>query len=246
MWECMKHVIPLCHRFEIKERIMGLSIIYGKSGSGKSSFLFKKVKEKIAGAQKIYIITPEQFSFTAERRLLIEGASGAAINAEVLTFSRMAYRVMAEIGSPLKRVEGFGKSMLIFDILESSKGELRFLGKNLQNVEVAERSITEFKKHNITENRLFEISKNIDDKYLRAKLEDMSLIYSKFQEAIQNKFLDENDSLYFLAENIKNSSTFDDSIIFIDEFVRIYSAGIYGYRGAYEGFRGNVCDGMCR
>ncbi len=205
---------------------MSLNIVYGKSGSGKSSFLFKKVKESIEGSQKIYIITPEQFSFTAERRLLRDGASGATINAEVLTFSRMAYRIIAETLNSLKSIEGFGKSMLIFDILDASKGDLRFLGKNLQNVEVAERSITEFKKHNITQNRLLEISKSTDDKYLQAKLEDISLVYSKFQEAIQNKFLDENDSLYFLAENIRNTSIFDNSIIFIDEFVRIYSAGI--------------------
>jgi len=75
---------------------MELKIIYGKSGCGKSTYLFKYIKDIIKNPQKIYIITPEQFSFTAERKLL-EEVEGAVINAEVLTFSRMAYRVIKEI-----------------------------------------------------------------------------------------------------------------------------------------------------
>ena len=49
---------------------MSLKIIYGKAGSGKSTYLFKYIGSIINNPQKIYIVTPEQFSFTAERRLL--------------------------------------------------------------------------------------------------------------------------------------------------------------------------------
>ena len=198
---------------------MGLNIICGRSGTGKSTYIFEKVKDIINNPEKVYIITPEQFSFTAEQKLLETVKTGSTVNAEVLTFSRMAYRVLNEIGSNLKNIEGFGKSMLIYDILDSSKSELKFLGKNEQNVEIIERSITEFKKHNITSQKLSDVTENIEDKYLKAKLEDLKNIYAKFQEAISEKFLDENDSLTYLAENIKISKMFDNSCIFIDEFV---------------------------
>lgn len=49
---------------------MSFRLIYGKSGTGKSTFIYNEIKEKIAGNKKIYIITPEQFSFTAEKKLL--------------------------------------------------------------------------------------------------------------------------------------------------------------------------------
>ena len=49
---------------------MKLNLVYGKAGRGKSTYLYEKIKEKIALEQKIYIITPEQFSFTAEKKLL--------------------------------------------------------------------------------------------------------------------------------------------------------------------------------
>lgn len=63
--------------------------------------------------------------------------------------------------------------MLIYSILDREKDKLKFLGKNLQNVEVIERTITELKKHNVTEERLQETIKATDDIYLKSKLEDM-------------------------------------------------------------------------
>ena len=75
---------------------MKFRVIYGKAGSGKSTYLFNYIKDIIDDPRKIYIITPEQFSFTAERKLL-DVTKGACINAEVLTFSRMAYRVIKEV-----------------------------------------------------------------------------------------------------------------------------------------------------
>ena len=75
---------------------MKFRVIYGKAGRGKSTYLFNYVKDIIDGPRKIYIITPEQFSFTAEKKLL-DVTKGACISAEVLTFSRMAYRVIKEV-----------------------------------------------------------------------------------------------------------------------------------------------------
>ena len=196
---------------------MSLKIIYGKAGSGKSTYLFKYIGSIINNPQKIYIVTPEQFSFTAERRLL-ECTKGAAINAEVLTFSRMAYRLINEIGNNLKTMEAFGRSILIYDLLEKSKDKLNLLGKSMQNVEIIENALTEFKKHNITKDKLKISVNQVEDTYLKMKLEDMSQIYEAYEDSIKDKFLDEQNALTILAENIKNTDMFNDSVICIDEF----------------------------
>lgn len=75
---------------------MGLRLIYGRAGSGKSEFCFKEIKDKIRGENKIYMITPEQFSYVQERKLLDMLNENAVINAEILTFARMAYRIFLE------------------------------------------------------------------------------------------------------------------------------------------------------
>ena len=196
---------------------MKIRVIYGKSGTGKSTYLFNYIKDIINNPEKIYIITPEQFSYTSERKLL-ESTNGAAINAEVLTFSRMAHRVINEIGNRLNNIEAFGRTMLIYDILDKEKNRLNFLGKNMQNVEVIDKTIIEFKKHNITNEKLVETIAGLNDEYLKIKLADIQNIYAKYEERIEEKFLDENDALAILAENIKNTEMFNNAVFLIDEF----------------------------
>ena len=196
---------------------MKIRVIYGKSGTGKSTYLFNYIKDIINNPEKIYIITPEQFSYTSERKLL-ESTNGAAINAEVLTFSRMAHRVINEIGNRLNNIEAFGRTMLIYDILDKEKNRLNFLGKNMQNVEIIDKTIIEFKKHNITNEKLVETIAGLNDEYLKIKLADIQNIYAKYEERIEEKFLDENDALAILAENIKNTEMFNNAVFLIDEF----------------------------
>ena len=81
---------------------MDLKVIYGKAGTGKSEYCFKEIAELIKQKEKIIIITPEQFSFTAERKLMKTIKTKAVINAEVVTFKKMAYRVVNEIGANKK------------------------------------------------------------------------------------------------------------------------------------------------
>ncbi len=80
---------------------MGLRLIYGRAGTGKSQYCFDKIKEYIDKNNKIYIITPEQFSFTAEQKLLETLNSKSVINAEVITFNRMADRIFTEVRTEL-------------------------------------------------------------------------------------------------------------------------------------------------
>lgn len=196
-----------------------MNIIYGRSGSGKSEYIFKKIKEEVKQSEKTYIITPEQFSFTAEQKLLETLDEGATTKVEVLSFGRMAYRVIKEtIGSQTKNLTDSGKSMIVSKLLETYQKELNFLGRNMENIELILTQITEFKKHNITVEMLEKQVEGTKDKYLQLKLRDMLLIYRKFEDKIQENYIDENDLLTILAENIEKSHLFDNTIFYIDEF----------------------------
>ena len=197
---------------------MSLRLIYGRSGSGKSSFIYDEIETKINEDNKIYIITPEQFSFTAEKKLM-DHTNGAVINAEVLTFNRMAYRVLKETGGNIKQsLSKCGKAMLIYDILSKNKKKFKFLGKSDENIDIAITQITEFKKHGITEEALEKTKDNVQDKYLKCKMEDMLLVYNEFQKAISDRFIDETDRLTYLSEKIEETREFEDTIFYIDEF----------------------------
>ena len=198
---------------------MEFKIIYGKSGTGKTTYIFNQIKEKIKQKNKIYIIVPEQMSFVAEQHLLNTIDTNSSINAEVLTLSRMADRVISEtIGNLQTHLSKIGKSMIIYDALDNQKDKMNFLKSSDKNLELVQRTITEFKKHNVDKENLSKAINNLEDKYLQLKLSDIKNVLDKYQEKIQGSYIDEADSLTILAENIELVDFFTDSIIYIDEF----------------------------
>ncbi len=139
------------------------------------------------------------------------------IDVEVLTLSRMAYRVLGEIGGDANHLSKPGKDMLIFDLLTKEKNNLNFLGKSEKNVEIVNRMFTEFKKHNVLVEDLK--NANVQSEYTNLKLKDISNLYEKYENRLKDNFMDENDSLSLLAENLDKTNIFDSSLIYIDEFL---------------------------
>lgn len=198
---------------------MGLRIIYGKLGSGKSQFCFSEIAKLIDKKESIFIITPEQFSFTAERKLMEAVNKNAVINAEVITLTRMAYRVLSDISGEIKQsLSKCGKAMLVYSILNKYKKELEFLGKSDENIDLVIRTITEFKKHGITINNLKDEVEKTQDAYLKTKLSDMILLYENFENKIVDNYIDDTDLLTMLAKNLDEVEFIKNSIIYIDEF----------------------------
>ena len=204
---------------------MSLQIVYGRSGTGKTSYIFEEISKNIKNGKKKYIITPEQFSFTAEKELLrnikLTTNSVAVLDAEVLTFNRMAHRVAGEVGGASKTVlSNSGKSMLIYSILADKKNQLNFLGKSDSNIDLILTQITELKKHGVSVEILKSLMNDVEEnKYLYSKLNDIYTVYNKYEEKIKNQYIDENDSLTVLAEQLDKTHMFDGCEIYIDEFV---------------------------
>ena len=193
-----------------------MHIIYGRSQVGKSEYVYEKIKRECTG--KIFIITPEQFSFSAEKRLVDTLPNGATTSVEVLSFERMAHRVMQIMGLNNKDIiTKSGKAMIIYDAISKKQKELKFLGKTGENVETVITAITEFKKHNI---KVEDLQKQVDSEtspYLKAKLNDMKILYEALETKME-EYIDENDVLTILADYIEKSHLFDGATFYIDEF----------------------------
>lgn len=197
---------------------MGLRIIYGRAGSGKSEYCYQEIAKEIEKNEKIFLITPEQFSFTAEKKLMEAVKTEAVLQAEVIHLSRLAKRVIKEIGIKDDRMTKCGKAMLISHILTTQKKELKYLSKSEENIDLAISSITELKKHGVTVEKLKEQIEKTENIYLKTKLQDISIIYEQYDEQIKQSYIDEADELTILAQNIEKIEWLKNSIIYIDEF----------------------------
>lgn len=196
---------------------MELNLIYGRSGTGKSEYIYKDIKSKLR-SRKIFLIVPEQCNLSAEKKLFDILEINSLIDIEVLTLSRMAYRVENEIGGEnYSHLSKVGKDMLIFDLITKEKNKLNFLGKSEKNIDIVNRLFTELKKHQVSLNDLKDV--NIQDEYTKLKLKDVTLLYEKYEQKLSSNFIDENDSLTILADNLKKTTMFKDVSIYIDEFL---------------------------
>lgn len=198
---------------------MSLRFIYGKSGTGKTSLCFNQIKNLIKENKKVYIITPEQFSFSAEKHLMKVLDNKAVMCAEVITFKRIAHRIINSEGNEAKEnITNCGKAMLLSYIMEKQKNNLKFLGKTDKNLDLSLRMLTELKKNNIDNKLLTKSKEEIEDKYIKLKLDDISILYEEFNNAINGKYLDDDDLLSIVKEKICQSNIFKETYIFIDEF----------------------------
>ncbi len=198
---------------------MSLRLVCGRAGTGKSNFCLEEIKQKILDKERIYIITPEQYSFTAEQKLLEKLEVGSSLNAEVLTFARMAHRILTEVGGVTKpSLSKAGRAMLIYDILDKEKEHFTFLGKTRQNTSLMETQLTELKKHAISSEMLNNTITKVENRYLQEKLKDIMLVYEKQEEKLQGKYMEENDRLAILANKLQETHIFDNAIFYIDEF----------------------------
>ncbi|WP_044356359.1 hypothetical protein, partial [Paenibacillus sp. E194] len=99
---------------------MPLHFVIGRSGSGKTEHVLRNVRDELRsqadGAPIIWIV-PEQATFQAEHALIREDGIAGILRAQVLSFRRLAYRVMQEAGgTALTAINEEGKKMLLYKI----------------------------------------------------------------------------------------------------------------------------------
>ncbi|WP_099314235.1 helicase-exonuclease AddAB subunit AddB [Clostridium paraputrificum] len=203
---------------------MGIRFIYGRAGSGKSTYCLNSIKNRLNdnnGNTLIYLV-PEQYTFQRETMLLKDVGEEGLLRAQVLSFKTMAQKVFDECGGRVHdRMRDVGKSMLIHKILQESEENLQYfnrISKEQGFTDIISETITEFKKYNVTPSVLREGLTKIDDKELKSKLTDLANIFEKFDISISENLVDTDDELTYLANKLNNCSLYDNAEIWIDEF----------------------------
>ena len=203
---------------------MGIRFIYGRAGSGKSTYCLESIKNRLNdnNSNRLIYLVPEQYTFQRETMLLKDVGEEGLLRAQVLSFKTMAQRVFEECGGRVHdRMRDAGKSMLIHKILQESEENLQYfnrISKEQGFTDIISDTITEFKKYNVTPNVLREGIAKVDDEELQSKLTDLANIFEKFDLSISENLVDTDDELTYLANKLSNCGLYDNAEIWIDEF----------------------------
>ncbi|MCR8645679.1 helicase-exonuclease AddAB subunit AddB [Paenibacillus sp. N1-5-1-14] len=209
---------------------MAVKFVIGRAGSGKTRYCIDEIREHLIrepeGAPLILLV-PQQFTFEAERELVSkEGVSGT-IRAQVLSFHRLAWRIMqAEGGTARTPIDEIGKKLLLRRIMQRRQGQLKFYAGTQDQQGVIDRMdelFTEWKRYGMQPQHLEE---RMDkgryhwehSQSLEPKMQDLMMVYREFEEELKAQYLDGEDVLTLLAEQIIQSEWLSNAKIWIDGF----------------------------
>lgn len=204
---------------------MSLRVIFGSSGSGKTRYCLNEIKERINQGvnHPLVLLVPEQYTLQGEKDLITVLDSGGILKTEVLSFRRLAFRVLNEVGGiTYPHLHSAGKSMAIFKILNQSKKDLHVFAKSANRqgfVNKISTLITEFKRYNITPEKIMKASVDLkDEDILKDKLIELHLVYSEFEKLISERYRDVDDNLTVAAKKMHPAKFLDEAEIWIDGF----------------------------
>ena len=203
---------------------MGIRFIFGRAGAGKSHYCLEQINKKLNNQDKnkLILLVPDQYTFQTEKKLLEAIGEKALLRAEVLSFKRMATRVFDSCGGrAINVIEDSGKNMLIYKLLKDKGEELQYFSKISKKqgfVGTVSKSITEFKKYNISEEILREKELQIDKDELKEKISDLLNIYESFNGALHKEYIDSEDILTILANKLRECTLYNGAEVWVDEF----------------------------
>src|SRR5690606_6385297 len=189
---------------------MGLRFIIGRSGTDKSGLVLQEIKEKLLqepAGKPIFSIVPEQMTFQQEYELFTDPELGGSIRAQVMSFSRLAWRILQETGGITRQfISSVGIQMMLRKIIEEKKDDWLTFQKAADKqgfLQQMEAMITEFKRYQVTPDDLLSYMEHIKqfvhkeegEEILSRKLYDLYEIYEKLTVMLEGKYVDSEDQL---------------------------------------------------
>lgn len=200
-----------------------LQFVLGRAGYGKTEYVFRKIKNLVEqGENNILLITPEQFSFVSEQRLLTDLGEDKMNCVTNLSFSQLTREIYKLYGKPSLPILSKGSKAVIFKVACSlCRDELTVFQKNVDNIAFINSAIDiydEMKTCRVSSADIQRAIENVNKPVLAQKLHDVSLIIDTYDNIIKDKYLDSACEMTDLYQRIRNLDYFRDKIVFIDGF----------------------------
>src|SRR5699024_10719391 len=137
--------------------VMSLRLLTGRANSEKSHFVLDEIKATLRqhpSGKAIFYVVPEQMTFQQEYALFKADTIRGSTRAQVVSFSRLAWRVSQETGGSTKQfISSTGTQMMLRKIIEQRVEGFHIFQKATDKhgfIKELEGLITEFKRHLIT------------------------------------------------------------------------------------------------
>lgn len=207
---------------------MGINIIRGEIGSGKSSLCMDMIKKthKKYPSDKCIMLVPNHYSYETERQFVKEFGGTGLNNIEVMTMRKLAIQLLDK--ELTNYITAAGRHMLIYKSVQSycanagEDADVQLIAsmRRVGFTDVMSSLISEFKRYMVSYDAMEESAKGIDNEMLRKKLLAAASIYKSYSDSLNNSgYTDSEDDNLRLAKKIEDSNFFDShSHVWVDCF----------------------------
>ena len=204
---------------------MSLRFYFGGSGAGKSTKLFRELIDRSMQhpRQNFLVIVPDQFTMQTQKELVAMHSRGGIMNIDVLSFGRLSHRIFEETGGGGEPVlDDVGKSLVLRKVAADLKDRLPVLGGNLNKqgyIHEVKSAVSEFMQYGISVEDVDKLIAFSEKKgALKAKLQDLQMLYQGFREYIEGQFITTEETLDVLRRQLHKSELIKGSVIVFDGF----------------------------
>lgn len=204
---------------------MALQFIFGGAGAGKSYYIYNNIiQQSIENPGKQYLIlVPEQFTMQTQKELVTMHPRKGICNIDVLSFERLAFRVLTEMGESQRTLlEETGKSMVLRRVAQEKKKDLKILGAKMDKqgyVSQMKSMVSELRQYEISTEDLEDILEDLaSSPELYYKLQDIKTLYQGFFDYLEGSFITQEEVLDAMGRVAPLSKKLKDSVLVLDGY----------------------------
>jgi len=211
---------------------MAVTFLFGRAGAGKTRWCLDCVLERLAAAGPdgpLLLLVPEQATFELERGLAARSPRGGYCRAEVLGFSRLAQRLLAEMPGGPQRLGGSSRRlalrMLVRDVpLAAAFGSV---AREAGFFRELDRMLGELLREDVSPEALDQAAEQIDDATLRRRLGVLAEVARRYAAWLGPERIDPAAQLQTARRQLASAAWAPGCEVWVDGF-----AGFTGQESA--------------
>ena len=197
-----------------------LRLLLGRAGTGKSTAILRRIAASGGGRRQLLIV-PEQASHETERRLCAVGGNQVSLYAEVLSFTRLGSRVLAQAGGlAAPTLDPGGRLLLMYAALKSVSNALTVYARPSRKPAFLSgllATLDECKQYCVAPGDLARAGTETGGQE-GDKLKDLGLIFGAYDALTARVAADPRDRLTRLAQGLADCGYARGICVYVDGF----------------------------
>lgn len=200
-----------------------VKLIIGTAGTGKTSFVYDRIKQCLEENKKVLFFVPDQFSFDTQRRIYKSVNRERIFNVRVTSFSKLSEEILSKYGEAKPYADDIVKDIKMRAAIQAKRDSLLFYNKQAQKSEFSSfmiNTVSDMKNGGVTPEKLKKLleSENDFSTALVNKLHDISIIFEEYNHALTSIYHDRMDDVSRAAELAEQEDFFENYTVFFDDF----------------------------